>query len=260
MTDGEHVTSRLEAWLDGELGASEAAAVEGHVKGCGSCDEQAGRLRALRAAIRAELPRLPAPDVLRARIRDSLRDAAPRSGRSLRMPWRVAGLAAAAVVLVAVGWTAALRRQAGFDVTSQVLASHVRALMPGHLTDVESTDQHTVKPWFDGRLPYSPPVTDEAAAGFPLLGGRLDVVDGRPVASLVYGRRLHRISVYVWPVGYGDAGPALAERDGYNLVHWTRAGMTCWAVSDLNRDELDAFVRLLQGAGTALQPGPEGER
>ncbi len=246
MTDGEHVTAQLEAWLDGELGASEAAAVEAHVKTCGSCGELASRQRALRAAIHEELPPLRAPDVLRARIRDSLREAAPRAGPARLMPWRGIAVAAGFVGVVLGTWALATFQAGTSQLATEVLAAHVRSLMPGHLTDVTSTDQHTVKPWFDGRLPYSPPVADEAPAGFPLLGGRLDYVGGRPVAALAYGRRLHEISVFVWPRSYGDAGPAQAERNGYNLIHWTRGDMTFWAVSDLNPAELVTFVRLLQ--------------
>jgi anti-sigma factor RsiW len=258
MTDGEHVSARLEAWLDGELGASEAAAVEAHVKACGSCGALATRLRGLRSAIGKELPPLAAPDVLRARVRDALRDAAPRAGQARLVPWRGIGLVAAAVVAIAGSWWAEAWWQGRHEIVTQVLAAHVRSLQPGHLTDVASTDQHTVKPWFDGRLDYAPPVSDEAAEGFPLLGGRLDYVNGRPVAALVYGRRLHRINLFVWPERNGSLGPAHAERDGYNVVHWTRGDMTFWAVSDLDRSDLAVFVRLLQRPDSAIGARPAG--
>jgi len=246
MTDAGHVAAQLEAWLDGELDAAEAAAVEAHLKDCGTCAAAAGRYRALRAAIRVELPALTAPDVLRARVRDAVREAAPRAGPIRLVPWRAIGAVAAMVVAIAGAWKVGVW-QAGADrLTDDLLAAHVRSLMPGHLTDVTSTDQHTVKPWFDGRLDYSPPVADETTRGFPLLGGRLDYVGGRPVAALVYGRRLHRINVFVWPERYGSRGPARADRDGYHLEHWTRGDMTFWTVSDLNAEELNTFVRLLQ--------------
>ena len=245
------VTPRLEAWLDGELGVIETAEVAAHVKGCAACAAQADRHRALKAALHAELPVLTAPDVLRARVRDAVREAAPRAGPVRMVPWRGLGLAAAVIVAMTGTWVVAKDRAGGDAVTDQVLAAHVRSLMPGHLTDVASTDQHTVKPWFDGRLDFSPPVTDEAAAGFPLLGGRLDYVGGGAVAALVYGRRLHRINVFVWPDRGPDRGASSAERDGYHLEHWAQGGMVFWAVSDLNLEELRQFVRLLRGRSPA---------
>jgi len=252
------VREQLGAYLDGEVPAAVAAAIAAHVEGCAACAALADRERALAAEVRAALPAWRAPDVLRARVREALRDAAPRAGAWRPTPWQGLVAAAAAVVLVVGTWIVATDRAAGAALTDDVLAAHVRSLMPGHLADVASTDQHTVKPWFDGRLDFSPPVTDEAAAGFPLLGGRLDYLGGRAVAALVYGRRLHRINVFVWPArsGSGGGGPAHAGRDGYFLEHWTAGGMTFWAVSDLNRAELVSFVRLLQQGGTGAPAAP----
>ncbi len=249
------VEARLGAHLDGELDAAEAAEVRAHLETCAACAALLERHQTLRAAVRDELPFHRAPDVLRARVRDAMREAAPRLALRRAVPWRALAVAASAVLVVAGTWRLASDRAAASALTEEVLAAHVRSLMPGHLTDVASTDQHTVKPWFDGRLDFSPPVADQAAAGFPLLGGRLDYVGGRPVAALVYGRRLHRINVFVWPDRGGPSGPARAERNGYYLEHWTRGGMTFWAVSDLNRAELQSFVGLLQSAG-APAPSP----
>ena len=157
---------------------------------------------------------------------------------------------AASLAVVAIGsWNLALQRAAGSALADDVLASHIRSLMPGHLTDVLSSDQHTVKPWFNGRLDYSPPVYDFAARGYPLLGGRLDYVDGRAVAALTYGRRQHLINVFLWPAARGpSAAPKTRDRQGYHLLHWTTADYTYWVVSDLGLAELHDFAQLVQQA------------
>jgi anti-sigma factor RsiW len=134
----------------------------------------------------------------------------------------------------------------------EIVASHVRALQPGHLEDVISTDQHTVKPWFDGRIDFAPPVRDLAAKQFPLLGGRLDYLSDRPVAALIYGSDKHVIDLYVWPIAKGEGNgkpmPQTASRNGYNAVHWSEGGMDFWAVSDLEPAKLGDFVRAWRAA------------
>jgi anti-sigma factor RsiW len=128
-------------------------------------------------------------------------------------------------------------------VVAALVDDHVRSLQPGHLTDVISTDKHTVKPWFDGKLDFAPPVKDLAAQGYPLVGGRLDYLGGRPVAALAYQHGKHPINLYVWPERGGADAPADTTRDGYNVLHWSADGMALWAVSDLERDELQEFER-----------------
>jgi len=194
-----------------------------------------------------ELPRYAAPAGLRERVQAAVRAAPARRQPSWRpSPWQ-AGIAAAAVVVLAVsGWLVSQRRGADSELAA-VFDAHLRSLAPGHLADVASTDQHTVKPWFAGKLTFSPPVVDHAAEGFPLVGGRVDVVDGRDVAALVYSRRNHLINVFIRPLDRGERSAGRAgEQRGYHLAGWVRGGMRFWAVSDLNQQELAQFRDLLQ--------------
>jgi len=142
-------------------------------------------------------------------------------------------------------------------VLQDVIAGHVRSLMANHLTDVLSADQHTVKPWFEGHVDFAPPVPDLTAQGFPLVGGRLDYLDKRPVAALVYRRQQHAINLFVWPALPGVTQPAsTVTHHGYNLVQWTIAGMTYWAVSTLNAQEMEVFAHAVQ-QHTTLPSAPK---
>jgi anti-sigma factor RsiW len=242
----EQAERDLSAYLDRELSAESAASVSDHLGRCAACRRQAARHETLGRLVRAA-PYYSAPDRLRARVL-----AQTARSRSVR---RVMAWAAAAVLTVSVGGGMGLLQWAsarGDAIADEAVNSHVRSLMANHLFDVESTDQHTVKPWFQGKLDFSPPVVDLASIGFPLAGGRLDYLRGRPVAALVYQRQKHTINVFVSPDA--EALPVLNDAfarahvrsvRGFHVRHWIRGGMSFWAVSDLNAAELTEFGRAL---------------
>jgi anti-sigma factor RsiW len=255
-----HSVSELEldAYLDGELTGEDARMVEAHLAQCPECKQFRDERLALRAAIAAQIPAFQAPDLLRKRVQSTAAPTArPPASRTVGFRgWSRALAVAASLAFVAVGSWQLARRSAGGDaITNDVLTSHVRSLMPGHLTDVLSSDQHTVKPWFNGRLDFSPPVYDFAGRGYPLLGGRLDYVDGHPVAALVYGRRQHLINVFLWPTAKGQTvSTSTSTRQGYHVLHWASGDYTYWAVSDLGMTELQEFEGLLRQADAATAP------
>jgi len=246
--------AQLDAYLDGELAADDARELETHLAQCPECARFRDARLELRAAIAAGIPTFQAPAALRERVRVAVGQGASARARAprrfdVRGWWRPLALAASLAVVALGSWRLALERAAGETLADQVLASHIRSLMPGHLTDVVSSDQHTVKPWFNGRLDFSPPVYDLSGRGYPLLGGRLDYVNGRTVAALVYGRRQHLINVFLWPAARGPAAaPATRMEQGYYLLHWTAADYTYWVVSDLGLAELRDFAQLVRQA------------
>jgi anti-sigma factor RsiW len=235
------------AYVDGELDLITEVDLEKHVGGCGACARQITALRKLRESFADLSLKENASAELRDKVRSMLPKTEPSraSERWTWIRWMPAMAGAAALILVAA--LLLFRAQPSSDdlLANELVSDHVRSMMVNHLADVPSTDQHTVKPWFDGKLDYSPPVTDLVAQGFPLTGGRLDYAGGRPVAALVYQRRLHPVNLFVFPTTGADSRPAMSSRQGFNLVHWTRQGMTFWAVSDLNLDELQQFAELL---------------
>ena len=254
MTHDE-MQMQVDAYLDGELAPPEAHELEAHLEVCPECSGLRDARVALSAAIQREMPALQAPPALKARVQDAVRSAAgPGSARRAvtRSSWHWVALAASLTAVALAGWQLGSRHAADSALTDQLLASHVRSLMPGHLTDVVSSDQHTVKPWFNGKLDFSPPVYDFAGRGYTLVGGRLDYVAGRPVAALVYQRRQHLINVFLWPADEGaTAERTPLTRRGYHMLHWSTADYACWMVSDLGVAELTAFADLMRQGSSA---------
>jgi anti-sigma factor RsiW len=209
----------------------------------------------LSEAIKKFAPRYQAPSFLRERVTTAVRAAEPRPfavdrGRSGAGWWQWATMgavfASGAVVALTLSLLLATQGQIA-QLSDDVVADHVRSLMVTHLTDVASSDKHTVKPWFSGKLDYTPPVRDLSPEGFPLVGGRLDYLDGRSVAALVYRHRLHTINLFVWPCDDTTTyGIKRLTRRGYNIVNWCDGGMQFWAVSDLNAEEMQTFGQLLR--------------
>ncbi|HEX9366754.1 MAG TPA: anti-sigma factor [Vicinamibacterales bacterium] len=233
----------LDGYVDGELAAADSAALREHLATCAACGRRLSDLESLGRLVR-RAPYYEAPDRLRLGVLH------PRT----RVPFTPRLIAWAATLVLATSLGGAMvvqtvRSRQAVDLSAaiaeEVVGGHVRALMGEHLFDVRSTDQHTVKPWFLGKVDFAPPVEDLAAKGFPLVGGRLDYVAGRPVAALVYQRRQHTINLFVWPAPQPDVPFAARSIRGFQVRHWVRGGMSFWAVSDLNESELGELERAL---------------
>lgn len=247
MTACDDKLLMLNALVDGELDAGHALEVEAHVKGCAGCAAELARLRAVTAALRgADLAYAP-PEGFRERMRAALDEAEappaplpPRRRRWALESWIAGGsitaLAASLALFVVVS-------PATQTLPTELVAGHVRSLQAAHLVDVATSDRHTVKPWFNGKVDFAPPVTDLAADGYSLVGGRLDYIAGRDTAVLVFHRRAHVINLFIWP-GQAAPEPQVVHRDGYSLVRWGRGGLIYWAVSDIDTPELEGFERL----------------
>ena len=241
----------IEAYMDEELDPGLSASVQEHLLSCQGCSEAYSRLRAQKANIRSAAPYYTAPAELERSVRDALRQAAANESKppASSLPWRWLAIAATVLLAISFSWNMRLstRRTAETDLVAQnILSDHIRSLIGTHLLDVPSSDQHTVKPWFNGKLDFSPEVKDFTSQGFPLIGGRLDYLMDRPVAALVYGRRQHVINVFTWPADSTLMADHQFSRNGYNAIHWTHASMTFWAVSDIAAAELTQFRNLYQ--------------
>jgi mycothiol system anti-sigma-R factor len=264
----EEAIELMDGYVDGELDPITSQKIEQHLRDCRKCELAYEAHTALAHAISRGAPYHKAPAELRQRVQSSLRDAvgvsasrgaarenhalltSPRTTRRLvlpEIPWNWLALAAAIILaaIIASGFLPRLRPPTSDQfLATQLIASHVRSLMADHLTDVASSDQHTVKPWLDTKLDFAPPVVDLSSEGFPLIGGRLDYLDNRPVAALVYGRRKHFINLFVWPAASDEAkAPKTITREGYQLLHWADSDFNYWAVSDISDGELQTFKR-----------------
>jgi Predicted transmembrane transcriptional regulator (anti-sigma factor) len=268
----QEIANLMDAYLDGELDPVTSQKVEQHLRECGKCEQAYEVGAAMAHAISQTVPYYKAPIELRERIQFSLREAisAPTSRSAagkdslpvrpseaahrsvlVEMPWSWLALAAAIILaaLIVSIWLPRLQ-QPGADqfLATQLIASHVRSLMADHLTDVASSDQHTVKPWLDAKLDFAAPVPDLSSQGFPLIGGRLDYLDSRSVAALVYQKRKHFINLFIWPTTSGAAkAQKVVTREGYHLVYWTDADFNYWAVSDVSEGDLQTFKSLFEG-------------
>ncbi len=250
-------------WLDDELDVRSVVELEGHVARCSTCGREKNELLALRETARERLPRFDPPPGLEERLLRTVREerllrtvreerllrtvretAAPRRRPARRWLREVAMMAAAAGVAVAA--TSSLQRST--DPSGEIVDAHLRSLQAGHLTDVASSDQHTVKPWFQGKIDFGVPARDFAAEGFPLVGGRLDMVGGRPVAALVYGRRQHLINVFVGPAADRDQPLRSISSRGYRVSSWAQGGLEYRLVTDIAAAEADQLVALLRAA------------
>lgn len=245
----ERIRDFLDAYVDQELDVLTTINIERHLTNCDGCREMVGRYGDLQSKLKAQLPYFQAPVSLQRKIRLELRSVQhERRNRSTgaRPLWAIA---ATVLILVAPCWvllrihTSPTREQLLAD---QVVSSHIRSLMANHLLDVPSSEQHTVKPWFNGKLDFAPTIRDLSSKGFLLLGGRLDYLDERAVAAAVYRRRQHPINLFVWPSSEPDSKFTIITIRGYHIVHSTQAHWTYWAVSDLNSGELKEFVQYLE--------------
>ena len=228
--------------VDRELDAANIAMVEAHVARCEGCREELERLQALRNLLRSDGMRYEVSESLARRVA-AMPELAPKAANQNWIPrWLAPGLVGALAASLAMVMLIPAGSQSIVD--QELVSSHVRSLQPGHLTDVQTTNQHIVKPWFNGRIDFSPPVPELADQGFPLAGGRLDSINGKTVAAIVYHRRLHTVNLFVWPAK--DAAERSFVKDGFAVKEWSRNGLRFAAVSDIPAAELQQFHKLFE--------------
>ncbi len=246
--DCEQTHTVLHGYLDSELDAVRAAEFERHLENCAECVAALELQESFRSTIKRAKLYAEVPDGVRRRVLDVIHPVPAVPIVRDRTSWRWLAAAASILLLAYAAWRVlpALRSaDTESIVAAQSIDAHLRSLQPGHLADVVSTDQHTVKPWFSGKLDFSPPVRDFADQDFPLQGGRLDVIQARTVAALVYGRRKHLVNVFIWPADVRDIAAESGSQKGYQWVHWRKAGMEFCAVSDVAKTDLEQLQQLL---------------
>jgi anti-sigma factor RsiW len=240
----------IEAYADGQLELGSSLEIERHLAGCAACAAALESHQSLRSVLREASLYHAAPARLPSRVRSAVRREAGLSGAGRFLGWRwiVVAAPAASIAILAVALVQVARTPSQGDLMNQeIVSAHVRSLMGDHLTDFPSSDEHTVKPAFTGRIDFSPEVKDLTSEGFPLIGGRLDYLDRRPAAALVYQRRKHFINLFIWPSETGaDENAAQTTLRGYNVIRWTRSGMNYSAVSDVAPTDLWSFQQALQ--------------
>ena len=240
MMSHQEIQERIHPYVDGELDVTNAREVELHLRACEQCRGLEQRIRALSDALTRGAPAYRAPAGLRKNVRAVLhREAKP----ARQNWWLVFATGAACALLLLVFAISQTTRASRNTIADEVVANHIRSLLATHLVDVASSNQHTVKPWFNGKVNFAPEVRDLAANGFPLVGGRLDYFNGKTVVALVYERNKHPINLFIVPAPTNRASePSTVTRRGYNLIHWAGGEMDYWAVSDLNAGELHQFA------------------
>ena len=240
-----HLGDALHPYVDNELSVERTLEARSHLSTCARCRQDVEQVRALREVLQRTLEPAEASAAFLRKLRRSVRQADPTRWRTRlsQAAWVSAPLAAAALVVLFA--LPASKTPTG-DLTGEVVAAHLRSLQASHLTDVASSDRHTVKPWFQGKVGFSLSVRDFAEQGFPLEGGRVDYLDGQPVAALVYRARQHAINVFSWPMGTADTAPRRESRNGIQALHWVSGGMAWWVVSDVGDEELLRLVALLR--------------
>jgi anti-sigma factor RsiW len=253
----------IDAYVDGELPAGDTELVAAHLAECADCSRDYRVAAATSRQLKEGLVRHTAPDVLKARIRSALAQPeleAPRRARVPQWSWMLAAGVAIAVASSMTTLAAVRDRDPARAVAGELLASHVRSLMPGHLTDVVSSNQHNVKPWFNGRVNLSPAVPALDSLGFNLIGGRIDYIGGRPVPVVIYGRRQHVINVFSWPESERGGQLSGTTAQGYRIVTWRTGDVRYSVVTDLNGTETQQFVddyqRASQEPPAAAPPRP----